>query len=127
MDPLGLKVYRCKRPAEIAGGMVDHHWIKTDTKEAGMGELNAGVPGDRSNSPYFTKVAINDHTGQSTMPDASCEEQPYADEDKVNELLEIGKPLGVWSTYNQCQSFATSVLVQSDKRYPYPTDIIPEF
>ena len=61
-DPLGLKVYRCCAPAEIAGGLVDHCWLKTDTREAGLGNLDEGqpagqaVPGGQYNCMYKSQT-----------------------------------------------------------------------
>ena len=45
-DPLGLEVQLCKAPANIAGGAVDHWWIKTDSKEVGVGG-NEDNPGEK--------------------------------------------------------------------------------
>ena len=109
----------CQRPAQIAGGLVTHQWIKTETKEAGMGPaVGNGIPGNQSDSPYVTKVAIRDHKGESDKPGATCEDIEWVDENKVNELLEIDKPLGTWTPVNQCQSFAAGVLGLADTREP---------
>ena len=118
-DPLGLEVQLCRAPALIGGGYVDHFWIKTDTKEAGMGG-EAANPGDQYESLYVTEVEITDHTGQSeTREGASCRVVPNTDEEKVNELLEIGEPLGKFSLFNNCGRFAVNVLNQS--RITQPT------
>ena len=117
IDPWGLAVFNCRRPAQIAGGMVNHHWIKTDNKEAGMGRADGdGIPGAQSDSPYITPTAIRDHSGESNKPGASCEVVPWADEKKVDELLQIGQPLGSWSPINQCQSFVYGTLNKADTR-----------
>ncbi len=89
----------------------------------GAGEGNE-VPGNQSDSPYVTDTAITDHSGQSEDPNATCEEIPWADENKVNEQLEIGKRLGKWTTGNNCQTFAGEVLLKSDTR-PKPFEIEP--
>ena len=39
-----------------------------------------------------------------------CQEIPNVDEDKVNKQLKNFKPLGTWTPWNQCQSFASDVL-----------------
>lgn len=108
-DPLGLDVQVCRAPAQIAAGLVDHEWIKTSTKEAGMGGI-AENPGDHYESLYATKVFITDHKGDSAhRKGASCH-VVQADEKKVNDLLQIGKPLGRFSLTNNCQTFASSVI-----------------
>lgn len=67
-------------------------------------------PGDEYESLFVTKVKVTDHSGQSeSRPGASCE-TVEADEEKVNELLEIGKPLGRFSPVNNCQTFVKDVL-----------------
>ena len=43
-DPLGLKVYRCCAPADVAGGLVNHCWIKTDKQQTQIGFANEGQP-----------------------------------------------------------------------------------
>ncbi len=73
IDPEGLKVYLCSRPANIAGGLVNHEWIKTDTVEAGMGAVGGGVPGNNADSPYVTQTKINDHSGESNKPGRCAE------------------------------------------------------
>jgi RHS repeat-associated protein len=120
-DWYGLDVYRCSRPAEILGGLVDHQWIKTDSVEAGMGPAGGGVPGNQSDSPYVTQTSVNDHSGQSASPKAACRPVPNVNEQKVNELLRIGRPLGTWTPWNQCQSFVNDVLMQSMNPDPRPS------
>ena len=113
IDPLGLDVQICGAPAQILGGLVDHQWIKTDTKEAGAQgpEDNAG---DQFEAPYITDLFITDHSGDSQNREgASCEAVKSVDEDKVNELLDIGKGLGKFSSFNHCQSFVRDVIRQS--------------
>lgn len=67
-------------------------------------------PGQEYESLFVTKVKITDHSGQSkTREGASCEVVD-ADEDKVNQQLQIGKPLGRFSPTNNCQTFVKQVL-----------------
>ena len=114
VDPFGLEVLLCRAPADVAYGVVDHHWIKTDTKEAGMGPADGGVPGNESNSPYTTETSINDHTGQSTTrAGVQCEKVENVDEQKVNEQLELGKDTGQFSAWNNCQTLAREILDQA--------------
>ena len=96
-DPLGLKVERCCAPAQIAGGFVDHCWLKTDKREAGLGHLDEGqpagqaVPGAGCDSPYLAQTQIVDHTSQSqSRSDVKCEEIPDVDEACVDDKLWTG-------------------------------------
>jgi len=124
-DPLGLEVQLCRAPALILGGIVDHYWIKTDTKEAGMGAAGEN-PGDQYEPPYVTEVEITDHKGQSeTREGASCRVVPNVDEEKLNELLEIGKPLGRFGLFNTCGRFTVDVLNQSRTTQPPPPSRTP--
>lgn len=101
-------VENCHRTAEIMGGIVNHHWLKTDTKIAGMGSgVVEGLIGDRFEAPYATLVYIIDHSLQEAK---SCKEIKDIDEDCVNAELDIGKPLGRFNLFNNCQSFVTRVL-----------------
>lgn len=121
---LGRGVELCKRTAEppVARELdVKHHWLRTSTKEAGMGAADGGVPGNRMDLPYVTHTRINDHTGQGNLPGSTCERVADVDEACVNRELELGKPLGRWTLTNQCQSFAAEVLERcSTKVVPLP-------
>lgn len=118
IDPLGLAVEFCPAPADIAYGYVDHVWFKTNTKEAGVGG-NAPNVGEEYESLYITDISVTDHTGQSkTRKGATCKIVPNVDEQKVNELLEIEKPLGQFSAFNNCQTFTNEVIEQSTKPTP---------
>ena len=109
IDPLGLEVLRCGQPA--FGWMpVDHEWIKTDTKEAGMGGAEGNEPGNESGDYPGDPVEVTDHTGRSDQEGAECEVVPNVNEDLVNQQLEIGRDLGTWGVNNHCQSFVDQVL-----------------
>jgi len=110
VDPSGLDVKLCKRPAEAAFGIVDHHWIVTDTKSGGM--WNA--PGTKyPDKPFLADVAVKEHSKETKeLLDAggSCEIIKNVDENKVNAQLEEGRKLGIWKPWNQCQTFAQDVI-----------------
>lgn len=109
LDPIGKEVQVCGQPA--FGWMpVDHQWIKTDATEAGMGGANGNEPGNESGDMPGDPVVVTDHRGRSEQPGAKCETVKGVNEDKVNELLEIGRSLGTWGAFNNCQSFVTDVL-----------------
>ncbi|MEK6538360.1 MAG: RHS repeat-associated core domain-containing protein, partial [Nitrospirota bacterium] len=113
VDPFGLIVQHCSGPSRPFP-LVDHHWIKTDTKEAGMGPVGGGEEGGMT--PIGDPTEITDHSkphSRSSEPGSTCEEVKGVDEDKVNKELEIGKPLGPWGLHNNCRSFVDDVLRRS--------------
>lgn len=103
IDPRGLEVnIRC-RPAQIAGGLIDHCWVTTDTKSGGMGANPNILPGQQYEG-YGMPVQIIDHSRD--IPTRSTK-MNNVNEQCVNDELEIGKPLGRFlPPFNQCQSFA---------------------
>ena len=100
IDPLGLEVWRCAEPTELLWGLANHEWIKTSTKEMGMG--SAGEGGG---------TKITDHRGRSLKKTATCEKVENVDEEKVNKQLVEDIPLGDWNLLtNNCQQFVNEVL-----------------
>lgn len=74
------------------------------------GDGNAGnQSGDLPGDP----VEVTDHSGRHKQKCASCEDVDDEDENKVNELLKIGRGLGKRGPTNQCQSFVQDVINQS--------------
>ncbi|WP_221795150.1 RHS repeat-associated core domain-containing protein [Oceanobacter mangrovi] len=117
-DPLGLDVYLCSQPAfGISWNPLDHQWIKTDSVEAGMGpaKSSCGDAGNQSGDLPGDPVQVCDHR-QRDKTNSSCELVSDVDENKVNEQLELGRPLGRWWPWNQCQSFASDVLRNSSTK-----------
>lgn len=108
-DPMGLTVNYCCRKAEAAGGLVNHCWIVTDTVAAGMASspVCRGNTGDVFEAPFITQVYISDHSCEVPQ---SCSVVQNADEQCVNQRLNIGQSLGTFSPWNQCQSFAEGVI-----------------
>jgi hypothetical protein len=120
-DPTGLDVYLCKQPAfGIPNGPVDHHWLKTDTAEAGMGGTRGNVPGNESGDMPGDPVQVVPHPNRSKEPGASCQKIDGVDEKKVNNALKIGRPLGRWGPTNQCQTFARETLLDAGWKPPAP-------
>lgn len=116
------KVEVCTRDADVPGNVVgiQHEWIRTREKEAGMGPQDGGVPGqDGSNpeetSPVGTPTSVNDHTGQGNKPGSTCKTVPDVDKNCVNNELELGRPLGDWSPNNNCQEFVKEVIENCTK------------
>lgn len=125
VDPFGLEVLLCKQPAfGIKWNPVDHYWIKTDTVERGMGGTRGNEPGNQSGDWPGDRVQVIDHSGRSTQASASCSVVENVDEQKVNNLLKLGRPLGRWWPTNQCHSFARGVLEHARTTPPnlYPFD-----
>jgi RHS repeat-associated protein len=111
IDPLGLDVSICHRPADLPFPMnqADHYWIKTDKQEAGMGG-ECPTPGQQcSDAPYSSTHTIS-HAGQSKAPNSTCEKQQNVDEACVDSKIAPGQPTGTWNTANQCQSFTYSTI-----------------
>jgi len=117
VDPLGLHVFICGRPADLPFplSLLNHEWILTDTLEAGMGPAGGGVPAQNGNSDLpFTPVEVTDHTDQSIKENASCDKVENVDEMCVNKKIKIGTPLGRFGPTNNCQTFAMSVIIECD-------------
>jgi RHS repeat-associated protein len=128
-DPFGLVVEVCRDNSQILGGIlgsaVHHYWIKTDTQEVGMGTgPNAG---NEIELPIITHVKATEHPGRSNGPTAECREAKGANEDKVNELIRPGQPLGRFvPPLNMCKGFAHDVIRQAGGEFPFPTPELPE-
>ncbi|MBN2653814.1 MAG: RHS repeat-associated core domain-containing protein [Nitrospirae bacterium] len=107
-DPEGLEVERCCRNIQVnpvANAVsnflgLQHCFIKTAIKEAGMGPTNGGpLPA----YPVGIKTEITDHTAQSEQ--STCKKVSDVDEDCVNRELQIGKATGKWLPGNNCNKF----------------------
>ncbi len=118
-DPTGLVVQRCCRAAQhpalraIPGG-VNHCWLKTDTRVAGMASTaQCRSVGDQYELPYSTGVMTSDH---ACIPADRCETIPDVDEACVNRELVIGRRLGQFDlAFNNCQTFVWQVLTKCSK------------
>jgi hypothetical protein len=110
----------CCRKAEIIGGFVSHCWIRTSQKNAGMAsnpKCRANV-GDNYEAPFITEVYISDHSCET--PD-KCTDVPAhwnVDETCVNRELQIGKEIGRFSPWNNCQTFATHLVFSCARPAP---------
>jgi RHS repeat-associated protein len=119
VDALGLVVKEYQRPINLNGPLsplngtgIDHHWIKTDKYEAGMGPTGGDVPGQGRADFPLAPVSTIDHTGQSESPGAT--EVPISfpvNEECVNRLIAPGRPLGLFVPgSNDCHTFDARVL-----------------
>lgn len=116
-------------------GAVDHCWLKTDTREAGLGNMNEGqpsgqaVPGDQCDSPYKSQTQVVDHTGQSKKRRGTkCEEITHVDEKCVDDALYTdsrgyGTTEGAFTAFNNCQSWVNGVFRKCKRKCPkqYPS------
>jgi RHS repeat-associated protein len=100
-------VMLCSRPAQIANGLIDHYWIVTETRSAGMGG-NPNIPPGQEYEGWGMRVTLNDHSNDTPT---QCTTQRNVDAACVNSQLTIGRSLGRFTPpINQCQSFAYSVI-----------------
>lgn len=103
------RVEVCQRKAKIAFSLVSHYWLRTDLVEAGMGSAR-DYQGDQIGDVYEgagTKVFIIDHSTQKAQ---KCKESLNHDEECINRELEIGKPIGRFTPFNNCLTFVRKVL-----------------
>jgi len=91
---------------------LEHCWIKTDTKTAGMGPAEGGpLP----SWPFGIETAITDHSAETST---NCQSIPDADENCVNNALVIGTSTGEWGPFNNCNTFAEGVIRQCGGSIP---------
>jgi RHS repeat-associated protein len=117
VDPAGLDVYFCQ--ATVQGNFwlnlvgAQHYWIKTDTKEAGIGADAEGGGG------YGDPISVFDASGDAqwwweNKHDNVCRLVPNVDENFINSFLpgpdDDPIPYGNWSFSNSCQTFVTDLL-----------------
>jgi RHS repeat-associated protein len=113
----GPGVYYCKRPVNVNSvpkwlrPYLKHHWIKTDKYEAGMGG-ECPIPGQNCADIPYTPTRTKDHSGQSYESSTVCELMHNVDEECVNNFIKPGQQTGLWTLYNQCQSFSAYVIGQ---------------
>jgi len=113
-DGLGAgTVWLCRRVADppLANTFpVEHWWLMTSEREAGLGPCGGGVPDSHTASPYATETCVNDQRGEHSREGAECEPIAYVDAGCVDRELTLGRPLGPLTPLNQCLSFAEDVL-----------------
>ena len=109
VDPLGLAVQICRRPADIANGIVDHYWVTTGSQSVGLGGDPNIRPGDQVELPIITKTFPIDHSKDTPT---SCEVQNNVNESCVNDILsnDLGKNQGGFGPTSNCKQFAFSVV-----------------
>ena len=119
-DPEGLKVVLFGRPvnfngpAAILNGVgIEHQWIKTDSKESGMGPAAGEIPGQGINKDLpFIPVGTIDHSGQSAQPGSHPIPLPFpVNEQCVDGLINPGQDLGRFIPgINDCHTFTDDTL-----------------
>ena len=121
IDPSGLEVYMCSEKADVPGNRrigLRHTWLKTDSKEAGLGPAGGGIPGDNGqvDSPYIADTKITDHTGRSEKEGVSCMPLPNLPEDCVNQKLQVGKEMGKFGMGNTCHALVEKIIEECTHR-----------
>ena len=116
-------VYLCKRPAQIAMGLVNHHWIYTKNLEVGLGNCDGTTPGNQSDLPYIAETCVNDHGNEPHGADTICTKIEGVEESCIRSRAIIGAPNGRWTLLNQCQSWSASILEEC--RTASPTRPVP--
>jgi RHS repeat-associated protein len=117
-DPTGLDVWLCRQPTGIVltpfmkkwadrfNVDLNHYWVKTDTKEFGMGPADPNAP-----QSYGQPTKQTDQTGSSTNAAAVCEKQPRVDEACVNSFSNPGQDTGAWTwPINYCKPYAENII-----------------
>ncbi len=114
----------CSRPVDIPvmeyTGL-PHKWLKTSSKEVGMGVKGGGVPGHAGgrNGYPLGPTSLNDHTGEHKGVLSVCTDVPDVDEDCVDRELEIGKPTGPWvPPLNDCHTVVDAILDECKVKPP---------
>jgi hypothetical protein len=115
-DIWGLAVEVCSGTAANSGLAalaalgVKRGWIRTDTKEVGLGGT-------------FLNTQTEDHSGFGNLPGSVCEEEPMVDEDCVNRELQVGQSMGPWLRFvGDCWTYVSSILAKCSIQYgPSPT------
>lgn len=117
LDIDGQEVELCSGVADIPGNVIGlkHQWIRTDEKDAGLGQAGGGVPGEgeyriRDNSPYITETEVTDHHDRGDKEGSTCLPLPDVDEECVNREMVIGEKRGKWSLFNQCQTYVRQII-----------------
>jgi hypothetical protein len=92
---------------------VQHCWIDTGTKQAGMGP---GRPGPLPVWPVNTPVSI---TAQSANGRSGVKRAPIYGVNRacLDATLQIGKSCGRWGINNNCNTFAGEVLQKCGTYY----------
>jgi RHS repeat-associated protein len=130
-DPTGLKVFRCCAKADIPlNPGFSHCWLKTSTREAGLGNVDVGQPAgaaipNNQCGPHdgpFVQTQIINHLGEAaSRANTKCEEVPDVDEKCVDDEIwtdnrGYGKTQGLWTPWHQCNSVADAILDKCRKR-----------
>ena len=109
VDVWGLEVQLCRRPVDIDNdyvrSIINHHFIKTDSTESGLGIPGRAAGQGDSTGDLFSTTQWVDHSGQSKAPDAQCWPVSNVDEQCVDRLIQPGTDAGRWiPSLNDCQT-----------------------
>lgn len=106
----GVKL--CKRTADLPGSSIhgaQHWWLRTTTKEAGMGPSTGNVPGHGELVPETFDTKMIDH---SKEPKTDCT-PIVADEDCVDRELQLDERTGTWIPgINDCHTVVKKIIAK---------------
>lgn len=109
--PSSGHVELCTRAANIPvmGQIgIQHHWLRTQNKEVGMGEVEGQLPGHGELPPIFRNTKWVDHSSESQK---TCRVVPEVDAACVERETEVGKETGLWvPLVNDCQTKTKEIL-----------------
>lgn len=87
-----------------------HCWLKTRSKEAGLGPAGGGAPEAETSPCYCVQTRINSHDGQWQGQGVQCVDLVGCDEDCVNKELDVGKDKGTFGPCNNCNTLVEDIL-----------------
>lgn len=122
-DPEG--VYLCKRPAQIAMGLVNHHWIYTKNLEVGLGNCDGTTAGNQSDVPYVAETCVNNHANEIHGPETVCTKVEGVEASCISSRAIIGASNGRWTLVNNCQSWSASILEECRTALPVRPMAVP--
>ena len=116
MPKCDAPVQRCCRWVDLGGWKdkvmracgLKHCWLKTSSKAAGLEPVAEGpLPAN----PVGIPVMIKDQSKEK----GDCTPLPGVDEKCVNDELQIGKPMGRWYPWAQCNTFVEGIIARCSK------------
>jgi hypothetical protein len=106
-------VLLCERPADLPlnGALgLSHWWLRTPTKEMGMGLKGGGVPGHAGGPSGYpgAPTTLNDHKGEVAT---SCARLDDVDPECIDRALVLGKDTGRWlPPVNDCHTTVQKIV-----------------
>jgi hypothetical protein len=113
--PSGEHVEICKRPADLGPNkhlpksiQGDHWWLRTSSKDVGMGQANGNVPGHGESPNPLADTKLIDHSREVPR---DCEPVKGVTEECIDRKLEVGKNTHPWVLIvNDCHSVVRNII-----------------